>query len=63
MSKTELDLLLFKIAQLQLLKASLDKYPNRVTLLSQCETHDEVVALAKSWGFEIGRRWGDTCYN
>ncbi len=59
MSIEELDLFLLKIEQLTLLKSSLHKYPERKNLLAQCETHDDVVELAKSWGFEIGRRWGE----
>ena len=32
--------------------------PN-VAQLSDCNDHNAVVALARQWGFEIGRRWGD----
>ena len=38
---------------------SLEKFPERKELLASCSSHDEVVSLAKSWGFEIGRRWGE----
>ena len=27
--------------------------------LIECKTHKQVVELAREWGFEIGRRWGE----
>ena len=30
-----------------------------VEQLAACDDHNSVVKLARSWGFEIARRWGD----
>ncbi len=59
MKKTELTKFLEKIKELNALVASLDINPNRRKELESCKTHEEVVALASSWGFDIGRRWGE----
>ena len=59
MSKEDLKQFLFKVEQLQELVDSLDRYPQRRNLLEACDTHDQVVRLAKSWGFVIDRRWGE----
>ena len=39
--------------------SSLKAIPGRRELLLACKDHDEVVSLARSWGFEIGTRWGE----
>ena len=59
MSMQELQRFLEKVEQLQQMVKSLDKVPGRREKLAACDNHDEVVALAKSWGFQIGRRWGE----
>tara|TARA_Y100001968_G_scaffold281699_1_gene279084 strand:+ start:165 stop:344 length:180 start_codon:yes stop_codon:yes gene_type:complete len=59
MSKKDLQQFLFKVQQLQDLVLSLEQIPIRRDLLEACEDHDQVVSLAKSWGFDIGRRWGE----
>ena len=59
MSKADLLRFIQKVEQLQDLVASLDEIPSRRDRLSSCDTHDEVVEIARSWGFEIGRRWGE----
>ena len=59
MAKEDLKRFLFKVQQLQELVNSLNEIPGRRELLEQCKDHDEVVNLAKTWGFEIGRRWGE----
>ena len=59
MPKKELEQFLYKVDQLQKMVNSLDEIPDRRNLLEACKSHDEVVTLAKSWGFEIGRRWGE----
>ena len=58
---TEYDLVKFKdkVNQLSSLVSSLDKIPGRREQLVSCKTHEEVVALASLWGYEISRRWGD----
>ena len=57
----EQDLLLFldKVAQLQKLVSCLETDQERRQSLAGCSDHNQVVALARSWGFEIGRRWGE----
>ena len=57
----EQDLLRFldKVSQLQNLVASIDRDNDRRQQLARCSDHNQVVALARSWGFEIGRRWGE----
>ena len=59
MAKQDLQKFLDKVQQLQQMVQSLDEVPGRKKLLEACENHDQVIHLAKSWGFEIGRRWGE----
>ncbi len=59
MAEEELKLFIQKVEQLCSMVNSLDEYPERRILLASCKKHQEVVDLAKSWGYEIGRRWGD----
>ena len=59
MSKKDLQNFIVKIKQLNALIDSLEKLPNRKAQLEACENHAEVVSLAKVWGFEIGKRWGE----
>ncbi len=59
MSEKDLKKFIQKVSRLNDLINSLDQFPERKELLASCASHDEVVALAKSWGFEIGRRWGE----
>ncbi len=59
MTEEDLQKFLFKVENLKNLVQSLEELPERRSLLVSCETHDQVVDLAKSWGYEIGRRWGD----
>ena len=60
MSKKDLENFLEKVSQLNKLVESLEEVPGRKDLLSACKNHDEVVILTKSWGYEIGRRWGES---
>ena len=59
MSKKDYERFLYKIDQLnqlvELVKSSQDKYE----LIIRCQTHEDVVELAKQWGYEIGKRWGE----
>ena len=48
-----------KISHLNALLESLETIPGREAELEACENHEEVVSLARSWGFEIGKRWGE----
>ena len=59
MAEDDLARFLDKVDQLQRLVSSLDAVPQRRQQLSDCNDHNAVVALARQWGFEIGRRWGD----
>ena len=34
--------------------------PEKYELVIRCKTHDDVVELAKEWGYEIGKRWGES---
>ena len=59
MSKKDYEGFLYKIDQLnqlvKLIKNSTEKYE----LIIRCQTHEDVVQLAKQWGYEIGKRWGE----
>ncbi len=59
MSHKELQKFIEKVDQLNQLVNSLKKIPERREQIINCSTHEEVVAMAKGWGYEIGRRWGD----
>ena len=59
MSQRDLDRFIKKINDLNELLKSLDAIPKRKQLIINCDSHDQVVKLAKQWGFDIGRRWGD----
>ena len=60
MSKKDYEKFLYKIDQLnklvELIKNSQEKY----NLFINCKTHEDVVDLAKQWGFDIGKRWGES---
>ena len=59
MSKEDLKAFILKVKQLNALIDSFQTVPGRKAQLEACENHEQVVSLAKSWGFEIGRRWGE----
>ena len=59
MSKEDLKVFMFKVKQLNALIDSLKTVPGRKAQLEACDNHEQVVSLAKCWGFEIGRRWGE----
>ncbi len=59
MAEQDLERFIEKVENLKKLVRSLDDLPERRRLLASCDTHDQVVQLAKNWGFEIGRRWGE----
>ncbi len=48
-----------KINQLNLLIDFIEKDAARKEKFISCRNHNEVVKLAKEWGFLIGKRWGD----
>ena len=59
MSQNDLEVFIRKVDQLNSLIKSLDQFPERRRLLSNCSSHNEVIELAQSWGYQIGRRWGE----
>ena len=59
MSKSDLEKFLRKIDQLNLISELIEKDFSKKEALSNCNTHDEVIRLTKSWGFEISKRWGE----
>ena len=60
MSKHDFERFLFKIDQLNQLVELINNSPEKYKLFISCKTHDEVVDLANLWGYEIGKRWGES---
>ncbi len=59
MTKKDYECFLFKIDQLNKLVEMLNVSSDKYQLFIKCKTHEEVVELARKWGYEIGKRWGD----
>ncbi|MFN6339782.1 MAG: Nif11 domain/cupin domain-containing protein [Cyanobacteriota bacterium] len=59
MAEADLERFLDKISQLNAFVALSESNPTLRQALRRCGHHNEVVALARSHGFEIGRRWGE----
>tara|TARA_B100000579_G_C22423580_1_gene661947 strand:+ start:84 stop:263 length:180 start_codon:yes stop_codon:yes gene_type:complete len=59
MTKKDLDKFLKKIDQLNQIVDLLNQSSIKKEALSKCKTHEEVISLTKTWGFEIGQRWGE----
>jgi len=59
MAETQLRQFLDKVRQLNAFVAMSEADPRLRQDLCDCEHHDQVVALARRCGFEIGRRWGE----
>jgi cupin 2 domain-containing protein len=59
MAEADLQQFLEKVRQLNAFVALSERQPQLRAALGSCRTHGEVVALARSCGFEIGRRWGE----
>tara|TARA_B100000700_G_C14598854_1_gene648130 strand:- start:6 stop:188 length:183 start_codon:yes stop_codon:yes gene_type:complete len=59
MSEKDYNNFLIKIEQLNKLVELIETSPDKYNLIVNCKTHDEVVELAKDWGFNIGKRWGE----
>ena len=60
MAEAQLQQFLEKVAQLNAFVALSEADPQLRQALRECSDHHGVVALARSRGFEIGRRWGET---
>ena len=52
MAEDDLKKFLGKVSQLQKMVDSLEQFPGRRELLADCKDHDQVVQLARKWGFE-----------
>jgi len=59
MAEAQLRRFLEKVRQLNAFVALCEARPELLRELTDCDHHDQVVALAQREGFEIGRRWGD----
>ena len=59
MSKIDYERFVYKIDQLNQLIKLIEKSPEKYKLFVNSKTHDDIVQLAKQWGFEIGNRWGE----
>jgi cupin 2 domain-containing protein len=59
MAEAQLQQFLEKVRQLNAFVALSEADPALRQTLRDCGDHDQVVALARSCGFEIGRRWGE----
>ena len=59
MTKEDLEKFINKINQLNKILLLIEKSTERREELSKCSNHEEVIKLTKSWGFEIGKRWGE----
>ena len=60
MSKSDLDKFLIKIDHLNLIVELIEKDLSKKEALSNCSTHEEVIELTNSWGFQISKRWGES---
>ena len=60
MSKKDYDNFLQKIDQLNKLIDLINKSPEKYELFIKCNTHEEVVLISRKWGYEIGKRWGES---
>ncbi len=59
MTKKDLEKFINKIDQLNKILLLIEQSKERKEELSRCSNHEEVIKLTKSWGFEIGKRWGE----
>ena len=60
MTQKDYQMFLNKIDQLNKLVELINKSPEKYQLIISCKTHEELVKLAKQWGYEIGTRWGES---
>ena len=60
MAKEDYERFLYKIDQLNQFIESIKNSPEKYQSIISCKTHDDVVELAKQWGYEIGKRWGES---
>ena len=60
MAKEDYERFLYKIDQLNQFVELIKNSPEKYQLIISCKTHADVVELAKQWGYEIGKRWGES---
>ena len=60
MTKKDYEKFLYKIKQLNKLVELVNNSPEKYQLIVSCKTHDDVIELAREWGYEIGKRWGES---
>jgi len=60
MAEAQLQQFLAKVAQLNAFVSRCQSQPDLWQSLRECSHHQQVVDLAQSMGFDIGRRWGDS---
>tara|TARA_Y100001978_G_scaffold166583_1_gene154406 strand:- start:182 stop:364 length:183 start_codon:yes stop_codon:yes gene_type:complete len=60
MSISDLKKFLIKIDQLNLIVELIEKDISKKEALIKCSTHEEVIELTNSWGFQISSRWGES---
>tara|TARA_B100001121_G_scaffold14776_1_gene11942 strand:- start:182 stop:364 length:183 start_codon:yes stop_codon:yes gene_type:complete len=60
MSISDLKKFLIKIDQLNLIVELIEKDISKKEALIKCNTHEEVIELTNSWGFQISSRWGES---
>jgi len=60
MTKKDLDKFINKIYQLNKILLLIEQSTEKKEELSKCSNHEEVIKLTRSWGFEIGKRWGES---
>lgn len=60
MAEAQLQQFLQKIQQLNAFVALTEDQPELRQALRDCSNHHDVVQLAAQFGFDIGRRWGDS---
>ena len=58
MTKKDLEKFINKIEQLNKILLLIEQSTEKKEELSKCTNHEEVIKLTKSWGYEIGKRWG-----
>ena len=59
MSKKDYEGFLLKVDQLNKLVELINSSPEKYKLFINCKSHQDVVQLAKKWGYDIGKRWGE----
>ncbi|MBW3042024.1 Nif11 family protein [Prochlorococcus marinus] len=60
MTKKDFERFLLKIENLNKLVDLIKASPEKYELFIKCKSHQEVVDLASQWGFDIGKRWGES---